>query len=95
MTQAETFVSAFGRDVDEHPDELVYGRAKEVPGTHEVVEEHRWFNLKEVVYRFPDDSFVEFTYESPSTEMQEGQEWNTNARVVVPREVVRTVYVTP
>lgn len=96
MSRAEEFVAAFKQGADQHYEYFVDDLdMEEMTETYEIVESKRWSNTTIMVYRFADDSFVQFMWDEPATEMQDGQEWNTRAKVVVPKTVETVIYVRP
>lgn len=93
MRKIDDLLSWIEKDDDVSPDELIYEIDREaVLVEDEIVDEKRWSIVHSQVWSLTDGSFIRFSFESPATEMQEGQPYNTSAEEVEPYEVTVTKF---
>lgn len=93
MTLARTFLESMPEGYYLDIDEIIEDADGHWIGTQDIVDEGRWINVYSQIFKFTDNSYLEFVWTRGKTEYQDGGEHaSVQAFLVEPAEVTVVKY---
>ncbi len=93
MSMATDFLQNMGNHYEATLEDVTKSASGRWVNSFEIIDELRWSNIYAQVFRFTDDSYLEFIWEQGKTECQDDHPNNVRAYLVEPQEVTVVKYV--